>query len=444
MVNGFKISRTYVFLILFLFLPSWAQQEPCGFFEINGVPGFDEADFLFAAVSWGEEGRAADFDSNGIVDVIDLVRVAGCMGDLSHGLLARYYGFEDGDPDQDIPFPDFDNLPGNPDPVVINVATTFSEFSGYAGFLNSDMRYQFGSTYDGYLFVPESGEYTFTATGTRGLRLMLDGNELLFFDGSPANDQETVNLDYGLHPIHMEFYTDYASGSLSLSWRGGGVIGSSNVSIHPDYIYHVSAAVPTYTGTDLEIVFDPPSGSLAGANPFSLDVYALGPNSELSLTLNGEPLVSPDGKYQLSTYLPENLSEFLFEVSDSDGRIRQVPYRVFSDPANIDNKVKTPLEFLTGLVRVTEAYPVTPSTVYHLNRMGMTLWDYADPTGFPEEGVAWIDTNSLLERWNLVHDFTGNRGSGMMTGFDARRFFAKYGARDGEQLLDYSSAGIIT
>ncbi len=132
-MNTYKSS---LFFLLFAFLPLCAQKEPCGFFEVNGVPGFDETDFLFATVLWGEEGpQIADFDGNGIVEVTDLVRMISCVGDLSHGLMARYYGFEDGDPNQDIPFPDFDNLPGNPNPVVMNVATTFNEFEGYAGFL---------------------------------------------------------------------------------------------------------------------------------------------------------------------------------------------------------------------------------------------------------------------------------------------------------------------
>jgi hypothetical protein len=111
--------------------------------------------------------------------------------------------------------------------------------------------------------------------------------------------------------------------------------------------------------------------------------------------------------------------------------------RFRTDLAYRNNKVKTPLEFLTSLLRATETRPALNSMTEYLNLMGMELFNYADPTGFPEEAVAWIDTNSLLVRWNMINDLTSNRGNGRTIGFDMKSLAQKYQWTTSDSILDF-------
>ena len=111
--------------------------------------------------------------------------------------------------------------------------------------------------------------------------------------------------------------------------------------------------------------------------------------------------------------------------------------RFRTDLAYRGNKVKTPLEFLTSVVRLTETYPVANAMSRYLEDMGMELFDFADPTGFAEEGVAWIDTNAMLVRWNLTNDLSSNRGGADTFGVDIKNLIQKYGPVTSSELLDF-------
>jgi len=127
----------------------------------------------------------------------------------------------------------------------------------------------------------------------------------------------------------------------------------------------------------------------------------------------------------------------------TDGDITQVLQtitnhaRFRTDLAYRSNKVKTPMEFLASLLRATESRPAINSMTNYLNLMGMEMFNFADPTGFPEEAVSWIDTNSLLVRWNMINDLTSNRGNGRTIGFDIKSLSQKYQWTTADSILDF-------
>jgi uncharacterized protein (DUF1800 family) len=99
------------------------------------------------------------------------------------------------------------------------------------------------------------------------------------------------------------------------------------------------------------------------------------------------------------------------------GHIRAVLRRIFESElfrshAGSRQKVKTPLEFLASSVRALRSVdPVTgQATAFTdgnfasaLSRMGqMSLFNRADPDGYPESGPPWISAGTLAERLRFV------------------------------------------
>ena len=110
--------------------------------------------------------------------------------------------------------------------------------------------------------------------------------------------------------------------------------------------------------------------------------------------------------------------------------------RFRSDTNYRQNKVKTPLEFMISALRATESAPVYHGMYYFLDKMGMDLFNYPFPTGFEETGAYWVNTNSLLYRWNFVHHLTSNRGNSNSPGMDIVWFINSRGLTDSADIMD--------
>jgi uncharacterized protein (DUF1800 family) len=101
------------------------------------------------------------------------------------------------------------------------------------------------------------------------------------------------------------------------------------------------------------------------------------------------------------------------------GNIRRILEAIFSSElfrhqAASRQKVKTPLEFVASTVRSlraargsgtftadTDGYDVLTT----LRRLNMTIFDRADPDGWPEEGKDWVSTAALVERMRFAQNF---------------------------------------
>jgi uncharacterized protein (DUF1800 family) len=75
------------------------------------------------------------------------------------------------------------------------------------------------------------------------------------------------------------------------------------------------------------------------------------------------------------------------------------------DPDAVGNKIKTPFEHVVSAMRAVRGKTDGP-TVYrgYLQRLQEQFHLNAVPTGYPELGGDWIDTNNLLDRQNFGYD----------------------------------------
>ena len=70
----------------------------------------------------------------------------------------------------------------------------------------------------------------------------------------------------------------------------------------------------------------------------------------------------------------------------------------FNSEERIHKKVKTPFEFIAGMMRNFDAEPGDNGPRYALQDMGMPLFRNLLPTGYAEVGSAWTDSNLLMLR----------------------------------------------
>ncbi len=91
----------------------------------------------------------------------------------------------------------------------------------------------------------------------------------------------------------------------------------------------------------------------------------------------------------------------------TDGDIREVMRTIimspeFNAPAAYRAKVKTPFELVVSAARLMNAPPdTTGSTAALVAGMGQPIWGHLTPDGWPDQGVAWMNSGSLLNRVNF-------------------------------------------
>ena len=107
----------------------------------------------------------------------------------------------------------------------------------------------------------------------------------------------------------------------------------------------------------------------------------------------------------------------------SDGDLREVMRTLlfsdeFRDPANMGTKVKRPLVFLAGLIRVTgadptivlpgpEQLPLLDVLVFFSGLLGESVYQARPPTGHPDDSRFWASGGTLLGRFNLITSLVG-------------------------------------
>lgn len=319
--------------LAFLVAPLMAQLEPCGNFEADGKSGYTAADWFLAVRKWpqiGTQPTFPDYDGDGIVTVKDLIIQSNCVPDLSHGLLGTFYGFEDGSPGQNITFPDFSNLGPGVLPTVMQAVPQLERLDGFGGFMDSDMRKQFGATFDGYLFVPETANYTLHIYAVEGLRMYLDGNKVLEVDTNPEHDDVTLPLEYGLHPVYLEFFTDASSSRILLDWSSNGtVIGSTATTIPVNYFYHQSGQPHETSVSELGLVVSPDNGTATSQTSIIIATRPLGARSDLRMWVNGQEKLLIDGFYQQGYSLDPGLNHFEIQVTDGAGRQKTFDHYIY-------------------------------------------------------------------------------------------------------------------
>jgi uncharacterized protein (DUF1800 family) len=108
----------------------------------------------------------------------------------------------------------------------------------------------------------------------------------------------------------------------------------------------------------------------------------------------------------------------------TDGDIREVMRVLVASPefANsgaFRSKVKTPFELVASTLRALNAQPdTTPRSVQFAARLGQPTWQHLTPEGWPDQGDAWMNAGSLLNRVN----FATAAGGGTVPGISVAKW----------------------
>lgn len=169
---------------------------------------------------------------------------------------------------------------------------------------------------------------------------------------------------------------------------------------------------------------------------------------EALLWLAAQPSTAHHISYQLAQRFvsddppPALVNAMAATYMRTGGDIQQILWTMVNSPQfweskDIDNKVKTPLEFVASAFRVTGTDPGFPQPLVNvLRQMGEPLFMCLTPNGYPLTGDAWMNTGALMARMNFAMSFAqGRMGDGQ---FDPRRVLA-----DGGQVMPtaYSAGG---
>lgn len=328
----YQFFRVALLGTLSLGLSFFAQNVPCD--QVGG--NYCNDDLLAVLPMWRVHGTAPtipDHDNNGSVDVRDFIGQGYRDASLWHGLLGQYWGFADGSEDQSIEWPDFASPPY--DPIWVQPTPDFTDFISYdRHFLNTTMRRNFGAVFTGFLWVPESSEYTFSLRGREGIRLYFDDALVLEFEGfnNPRTWQST--LTKGLHPIRIEYYTDDRAPYLSVAWENeGSIIGPGAKTIKAEYFYHRPISVTRDQVSEMSIQFSPESGKRVDGSQTQLDLRAriLSVDQGTSLEVQGQAVDLINGNFASNIALEPGLNQLTFKVTNSIGKTYETVYSVYRD-----------------------------------------------------------------------------------------------------------------
>ncbi len=112
------------------------------------------------------------------------------------------------------------------------------EHDGLLSLRRSGLNEQFGIVWEGEITAPEAGEFTFRADADDGVRILVDGKEILKVDGIGAMDgsrikQGRTNLSAGVHKLRVEYFEGTGQQGISVAWRGPGIPNWKNLSDAP-------------------------------------------------------------------------------------------------------------------------------------------------------------------------------------------------------------------
>jgi uncharacterized protein (DUF1800 family) len=109
----------------------------------------------------------------------------------------------------------------------------------------------------------------------------------------------------------------------------------------------------------------------------------------------------------------------------------------FGDPVYFRAKVKTPLEFVVGVVRNFSATTATGDLIAAMDDMGMRLFLNPVPTGWSETGDDWMNSNALIQRMRFVNQVAYAAAGGAGTWVQLRPFFTSAGFTTADGIVGF-------
>ncbi|MBE2183818.1 MAG: DUF1800 domain-containing protein [Anaerolineae bacterium] len=109
---------------------------------------------------------------------------------------------------------------------------------------------------------------------------------------------------------------------------------------------------------------------------------------------------------------PEDLVESAAQIFlNSGGDIRQTMRHILLSPqfaAAQGQKFRRPIDFMVAMLRALRPgldFGNRPYLVWSLEDLGQLPYNWNPPNGYPDAAGAWLNTNGLLNRWNLALGF---------------------------------------
>jgi len=131
-----------------------------------------------------------------------------------------------------------------------------------------------------------------------------------------------------------------------------------------------------------------------------------------------------------STSPPGNIRTVLEAILDPAGQTGP-----FWSDRSYRAKVKNPIEFINSSIRAFEGSATGKDLPGRINAMGMDLFTRDDPDGWPEIGVRWIDTATLLARINFGQAFAENHDSEFV--WTSGPYLSQRGLDSAGKIVDY-------
>jgi len=110
-------------------------------------------------------------------------------------------------------------------PELVNTVPNLDYPSSEEAFANSGLKNNFAAQFEGYIDIPEAGEWTFFLESDDGSSLSIDDVEVIDNDGEHGMETKSGSkvLTAGQHEIGVDFFQHAAGAGLILSWKGPGV-----------------------------------------------------------------------------------------------------------------------------------------------------------------------------------------------------------------------------
>jgi plastocyanin/regulation of enolase protein 1 (concanavalin A-like superfamily) len=187
----------------------------------------------------------------------------------------------------------------------------------------------FGFQFNGYVYVPGSGTYTFYTTSDDGSKLWVGGSLVVNNDGQ-HNAQErsgSIILEAGWHQFKLAYFDSTGNEVLNASYSGPGLASKTAI---PDYAFERVDRAPT--------LITPPSAnpSEVTGKTADLSVFGADESGEAALTYTwstiGKPVGAPDPTFtsngtnaaKSSTVNFSRAGSYTLQVAISDGTLTTI------------------------------------------------------------------------------------------------------------------------
>lgn len=272
------------------------------------------------------------------------------------------------------------------------------EVAGF-DFRVSDKRDGFAVSFEGFVPVPRTGEYTFRTVSDDGSALYIDGERIVLNDGvHPAIAREgKVRLKAGVHQIRVDYFEKGGQEELRVFWAGPEVSGPSGEGVYLDSAVALTPDDLAPVKADPEDRGEHPSGDARSPEEyryqFDPELVATGRKLFTSLGCANCHHRSENGQRILSDLAAPALAE----CKTDSGCLNQNPK---APTARIPNYDLSERQLLAIGQALTNAPPAaTPAEVLHasLKRFNCIACHQRDDLGGPEADRNRLFTSTIPE-----------------------------------------------